>query len=49
VLHLHFTYNLRGPEIARRLNKSKGGVRKLLTRALNHLRKMYGEQREKEE
>jgi RNA polymerase sigma-70 factor (ECF subfamily) len=47
VLHLHFAYNLRGPEIARRLNKSEGSVRKLLSRALNHLRKMYGEQREK--
>jgi len=47
VLHLHFAYNLRGPEIARRLNKSEGSIRKLLSRALNHLRKMYGEQREK--
>jgi RNA polymerase sigma factor (sigma-70 family) len=47
VLRLHFADNLRGPEIARRLNKSEGSVRKLLSRALNHLREMYGEKREK--
>lgn len=47
VLRLHFAYNLRGPEIARRLNKSEGSVRKQLSRALNHLREMYGEQLEK--
>ena len=47
VLRLHFAYNLRGPEIARRLNKSEGSVRKLLSRALNHLREMYSEKREK--
>lgn len=48
VLHLHFAYSLRGPEIARRLNKSEGSVRKLLSRALNHLREMYGAKRAKE-
>lgn len=47
VLHLHFAYNLRGPEIARRLNKSEGSVRKLLARALNHLREMYGREKKK--
>lgn len=47
VLHLHFAYNLRGPEIARRLNKSDGSVCKLLSRALNHLRELYDSQREK--
>lgn len=47
VLRLHFAYNLRGPEIAMKLNKSEGSVRKLLSRALNHLREMYREKREK--
>ena len=46
VLRLHFGYDLRGPEIARRLHKSEGSIRKLLSRALNHLREMYRQERE---
>lgn len=42
VVRLHFGYGMRGPEIARQLNKSEGSVRKLLARALNHLREIYG-------
>lgn len=49
VLRLHFAYNLRGPEIARRLNKSEGSVRKLLSRALNQLREMYGREKKRKE
>jgi RNA polymerase sigma-70 factor (ECF subfamily) len=41
VLRLRFAHDLRSPEIARRLNKSEGSVRMLLSRALNHLREIY--------
>lgn len=42
ILYLKFGYRLSGVEIARRLNKSQSSVSMLLSRALNHLRKMYG-------
>lgn len=41
VLRLRFADGLRSPEIARRLNKSEGSVRMLLSRSLNHLRQVY--------
>lgn len=44
VVHLRFTAGLRCTEIASILNKSEGAVRMLLSRALNMLRKTYGQQ-----
>ena len=44
VLQLRFAYGLRCQEIARRLNKSEGAMRMLLSRALTFLRKVYTEQ-----
>ncbi|HLG61049.1 MAG TPA: RNA polymerase sigma factor [Ktedonosporobacter sp.] len=44
VLRLRFADDLRSSEIARRLNKSEGSVRMLLSRALNHLRKVYAQE-----
>jgi len=41
VLQLRFTEGLRSAEIARRINKSDGAVRILLSRALNILRDIY--------
>ena len=42
ILHLKFGQRLSGVEIARRLNKSESSVSMLLSRALNHLRNVYG-------
>lgn len=44
VLRLRFGYGLRSAEIARRLDKSEGAVRMLLSRALNLLRGTYEKQ-----
>jgi RNA polymerase sigma factor (sigma-70 family) len=44
VLQLRFAYSLRCQEIARRLNKSEGATRMLLSRALTLLRKGYPRQ-----
>ena len=41
LLRLRFSHSLRSPEIAKRLNKSEGAVRKLLSRTLNALRHLY--------
>lgn len=41
LLRLRFAHDLRSPEIARKLNKSEGAVRKLLSRTLNALRRLY--------
>lgn len=41
VLQLRFAYGLRCQEIARRLNRSEGATRMLLSRALTLLRKVY--------
>lgn len=41
LLRLRFAHGLRSPEIAKRLNKSEGAVRKLLSRTLNVLRHLY--------
>jgi RNA polymerase sigma-70 factor (ECF subfamily) len=48
VLHLRFAKDLSTREIARRLQKSDGAIRTLLSRTLNHLRGMY-ERREEGE
>jgi RNA polymerase sigma factor (sigma-70 family) len=42
ILHLKFGQKLSGVEIARKLNKSESSVSMMLSRTLNHLRKMYG-------
>lgn len=44
VLRLRFAHGLRSVEIARKLNKSEGAVRMLLSRALNVLRGIYKQQ-----
>lgn len=49
VLHLRFAYDMRSPEIARRLSKSESSVRMLLSRALNRLQKVYQKQPEQGE
>ena len=41
VLQLRFAKDLSTREIARRLNKSDGAIRTLLSRTLNHLRRTY--------
>jgi RNA polymerase sigma-70 factor (ECF subfamily) len=41
VLRLRFAEDLRCPEIARRLNKSDGAVRTMLSRILHLLRNIY--------
>lgn len=48
IVRLRFGQDLRSKEIAQRLNKSDDLVRVLLTRALNHLRKMYNQQKGKQ-
>ena len=48
VLLLRFGHDLRGPEIAARLNKNEGAVRAILSRALNHLRDLYSQSGEEE-
>jgi RNA polymerase sigma factor (sigma-70 family) len=47
IVRLRFGHDLRSKEIALRLNKSDDLVRVLLSRALNHLRKMYIQQKGK--
>ncbi|HEX7733456.1 MAG TPA: sigma-70 family RNA polymerase sigma factor [Ktedonobacteraceae bacterium] len=44
VLQLRFAYGLRCQEIARRMNKSEGATRMLLSRALTFLRNVYTRQ-----
>ncbi len=44
VLQLRFAYGLRCAEIARRLNKSAGAIRMILSRALTMLRDVYARQ-----
>lgn len=41
VVHLRFAEDLRCPEIARRLDKSDGAIRTMLSRILNLLRNIY--------
>jgi RNA polymerase sigma factor (sigma-70 family) len=41
ILHLRFAHGLRSTEIAKRLDKSEGAVRMLLSRTLNFLRQIY--------
>ena len=46
VVHLRFAEGLRCPEIARRLNKSDGAIRTMLSRVLNLLRNIYANSEE---
>jgi RNA polymerase sigma factor (sigma-70 family) len=48
VIHLHFVYGLRSAEIAGILNKQATAVRKLLSRAVNAIRTLYLENKEKQ-
>lgn len=48
VLSLHFGYGLRSAEIAAILHKQEATVRKLLSRAVNTIRTLYLESKEKE-
>ncbi|MBE3560393.1 MAG: sigma-70 family RNA polymerase sigma factor [Ktedonobacteraceae bacterium] len=46
ILRLRFANGLRCAEIARRVNKSEGAVRTLLSRSLSLLRSIYADERE---
>jgi RNA polymerase sigma factor (sigma-70 family) len=47
VLRLRFAEDLRSPEIAKRLQKSDGAIRIMLSRILNNLRTIYANSEEK--